>query len=150
MASHMGVPSKVTDAAYRLRVNYEKFLLEYEYTFWDNPDIEMDLLRNTRFTREQVLLSPVPSGPKKRRRRGTEAMSNLTEISMSIIAKAKGHLEVEGKLSFRPNGPRLALYFDPIPPIGRSAQFAGSGSKRLSARQAEIGRVAPPGEARPP
>ena len=72
VASHMGVPSKVTDAAYRLRVNYEKFLLEYEYTFWDNPDtetppdIEMDPLRNTRFTREQVLLSPVPSGPPKK------------------------------------------------------------------------------------
>ena len=77
------------------------------------------------------------AGPTRRRRRGTEAMSNLTEISMSIIAKAKGHLEVEGKLSFRPTGPRLALYFDPIPPIGRSARFAGSGSKRLSARQAE-------------
>ena len=77
------------------------------------------------------------AGPTRRRRRGTEAMSNLTEISMSIIAKAKGHLEVEGKLSFRPNGPRLALYFDPIPPIGRSARFAGSGAKRLSAQQAE-------------
>ena len=77
------------------------------------------------------------AGPTRRRRRGTEAMSNLTEISMSIIAKAKSHLEVEGKLSFRPTGPRLALYFDPIPPIGRSARFAGSGSKRLSARQAE-------------
>ena len=63
VAFHMGVPSTVTNAAYMLRVHYEKFLLEYEYTFWDNPDIEMDLLRNTRFTREQVLLSPVPSGP---------------------------------------------------------------------------------------
>ena len=137
VAFHMRVPSTVTNAAYMLRVHYEKFLLEYEYTFWDNPDIEMDLLRNTRFTREQILLSPVPSGPKKRRRRGTEAMSNLTEIFTSIIAKAKGHLEVEGKLSFRPNGPRLALCFDPIPPIGRSARFAGSGAKRLSAQQAE-------------
>ena len=79
-----------------------------------------------------------PQDPEEEaRRRGTEAMSNLTEISMSIIAKAKGHLEVEGKLSFRPNGPRLALCFDPIPPIGRSARFAGSGAKRLSAQQAE-------------
>ena len=63
VAFHMGVPSTVTNAAYMLRVHYEKFLLEYEYTFWDNPDIEMGLLRNTRFTREQVLLSPVPPGP---------------------------------------------------------------------------------------
>ena len=66
VAFHMRVPSTVTNAAYMLRVHYEKFLLEYEYTFWDNPDIEMDLLRNTRFTREQVLLSPVPSGPPKK------------------------------------------------------------------------------------
>ncbi|QDZ18442.1 ARID domain-containing protein [Chloropicon primus] len=63
VAYHMRVPTTVTNAAYMLRIHYEKFLLDYEYTFWDNPDKELNMLRNVLFTREEVLMQAVPGPP---------------------------------------------------------------------------------------
>ena len=62
VAYHMKVPSTVTNAAYMLRVHYEKFLLDYEYTFWDNPDRDLDLApASLGVTKSAVLQKVLPA-----------------------------------------------------------------------------------------